>query len=192
MSTSFAIHRPPRGAWLDRLVHPIPVGALIVLLLNDHVLKATYPSWLTGKLSDVAVLVLLPFLVLAAADLVALRFRHLPAPGSAALLASVVIAAAVFTLIEVVPIGADAYRWGLGLAQWPIRAMVAATQGAPLPDLLPVRLTSDVTDLLTLPAAGLILWLRWAVPRAGRTSSGRSPWRPRRGRRAPSPQFPRF
>jgi hypothetical protein len=37
--------------------------AVGVLLFNDHVLKAAYPSWLTGKLSDFAGLFFFPFLL---------------------------------------------------------------------------------------------------------------------------------
>lgn len=40
--------------------------AIAVLLANDHLLKARYPSWLTGKLSDFAGLYFAPFLVLVA------------------------------------------------------------------------------------------------------------------------------
>ena len=47
-------------AWLG---HPVTVLALVVLVLNDHVLKAAQPGWLTGKLSDVVGLVLAPPLV---------------------------------------------------------------------------------------------------------------------------------
>src|SRR5262245_40893240 len=40
------------------------IVAVGVLLLNDHVLKAAVPSWLTGKLSDFAGLYFAPYLVL--------------------------------------------------------------------------------------------------------------------------------
>ena len=37
------------------LIHPVTVGALVVLLLNDLVFKSVWPgSWVTGKLSDLA------------------------------------------------------------------------------------------------------------------------------------------
>jgi hypothetical protein len=43
------------GKWRPEiLLSPLFVGALLVLLVNDHVLKHYYPSWLTGKLSDFA------------------------------------------------------------------------------------------------------------------------------------------
>lgn len=46
----------PSGAptRLRRLGHPVVLGAIVVLALNDHVLKARFPGWWTGKLSDVA------------------------------------------------------------------------------------------------------------------------------------------
>lgn len=148
---------PCGGARIDGLVHPVPLAALGLLLLNDHVLKATHPGWLSGKLSDVAVLVLLPFVALALTDLAALAVPRLPAPGERAVLAAVIGSAALFTAIEVTPLGAEAYRWGLGVAQWPVHAAAASFDGLALPDLRPVMLTADTSDLLTLPAAATIL-----------------------------------
>ncbi len=45
------------------LVHPLSLTAIAVLVLNDHALKATHPSWWTGKLSDFAGLFFFPFLI---------------------------------------------------------------------------------------------------------------------------------
>jgi hypothetical protein len=152
-----------RGEMLERLLHPVALAALGLLLVNDHLLKATNPGWLTGKLSDVAVMALLPFVIIAVLDLAGMALARGPAPGRRALLWSVGASVALFTLIEVTTFGADAYRWGLAVAQWPIRALDAAIKAGTVPDLVPVRLTSDVSDLLTLPAAGIILLLsrRW-------------------------------
>lgn len=36
------------------LLHPFFIACLLLLLLNDFILKATFHNWLTGKLSDVA------------------------------------------------------------------------------------------------------------------------------------------
>ena len=44
------------------LLHPVFVGGLLLLLLNDHYLKAAYGNWWTGKLSDLAGVVFLPLL----------------------------------------------------------------------------------------------------------------------------------
>ncbi|GLY95667.1 hypothetical protein [Actinoplanes sp. NBRC 103695] len=45
------------GAWLG---HPATLIALLVLVVNDHVLKSLWPGPVTGKLSDAAGLVLAP------------------------------------------------------------------------------------------------------------------------------------
>jgi len=45
------------------LLNPIFLACLITLLLNDHYLKYTFPSWLTGKLSDVTGIIILPLLI---------------------------------------------------------------------------------------------------------------------------------
>src|SRR5690606_18791254 len=54
---------------------PVTVASVIVLLLNDHVLKQAWPGFVTGKLSDVAGLVVAPplaaLLLLRRADLAA-------------------------------------------------------------------------------------------------------------------------
>lgn len=145
------------GAALDRLVAPVPLAALALLVVNDHVLKANYPGWLSGKLSDVAVLVLIPFLLVAAADLFAMAVSGLAPPGRRALVASVLGAAALFTAIELVPVVGDAYRWTLGAAQWVPRALASAIATEPLPIIRLVQLTHDPSDLLTLPFAAVIL-----------------------------------
>jgi hypothetical protein len=44
----------PKPLSLSAIYHPAFVVCLIVLVINDHVLKAAIPSWLTGKLSDFA------------------------------------------------------------------------------------------------------------------------------------------
>jgi hypothetical protein len=50
------------------LLHPLPLAAIAVTALNDHLLKASglFPGWLTGKLSDVAGLFFFPIAVVAA------------------------------------------------------------------------------------------------------------------------------
>ncbi|MBX6387020.1 MAG: hypothetical protein IRZ07_29260, partial [Microbispora sp.] len=52
------------AAWLG---HPATLTAIAVLLVNDHLLKHLWPGVVTGKLSDVAgMLVAPPLLALAA------------------------------------------------------------------------------------------------------------------------------
>jgi hypothetical protein len=142
---------------LDSLVHPMPLATLAVLLVNDHVLKPTYPSLLTGKLSGAAVLVLLPFVLLAAWDLVRLVRPGLPAVGPRLVVSSVVVTMVSYVAIEVVPFASDLYRMGLGLAQWPFRALLAMAGSAPVPAVAPVQLWSDPSDLLIVPVSLVVL-----------------------------------
>jgi len=151
---------PASAPSLDALVHPVPLAALALLLVNDHVLKASHPGWLSGKLSDVAGLVLLPFVLLAAWDLVRLVWLHLPAAGPRGALLCMIGVMVAFTAIKVVPLGSELYQVGLGGAQWPFRALAALVASEPVPGLAPVELTSDLSDLLTLPAALVVLALR--------------------------------
>jgi len=65
--------RPPG----DVLVRPIALAALALLILNDHVLKSAFPGPLTGKLSDVAGLMLFPIVLVAGWELGA---RLIPNP----------------------------------------------------------------------------------------------------------------
>ena len=47
------------------LTHPVTIAALLTLLLNDHVFKALWPGWFTGKLSDLTwVIFALPLLAM--------------------------------------------------------------------------------------------------------------------------------
>lgn len=56
----------PAGEFL----HPAPLAAVALLVLNDHALKGAglFPAWLTGKLSDFAGLLFFPLLCTACAD----------------------------------------------------------------------------------------------------------------------------
>jgi hypothetical protein len=58
------------------LTHPCTLSAIVLLLLNDHVLKAVAPSPLTGKLSDFAGLVFFPMLGVVVLGFVLRLERH--------------------------------------------------------------------------------------------------------------------
>ena len=42
------------------LTHPIALAAIVVLIVNDHVLKSAWPGVVTGKLSDIAGMIVFP------------------------------------------------------------------------------------------------------------------------------------
>ncbi|MBN2176041.1 MAG: hypothetical protein JW722_00090 [Demequinaceae bacterium] len=123
-----------RGA-LAWLAHPVCVAGLVILLLNDHVLKAEFGSWWTGKLSDVAGLVFAPALVAVVVAALAPRLR--PGVVAAASLATVGL---LFTLVKATAIGATTAS-----AVW------TAVAG-------PSVVRQDATDLLALPVLVLAWW----------------------------------
>jgi hypothetical protein len=43
------------------LCHPLSLGAILLLLVNDHLLRRVWPSWFTGKIGDIAWLFFVPF-----------------------------------------------------------------------------------------------------------------------------------
>ncbi len=127
---------------LRRLAHPATVAALGLLLVNDHLLRLLWPSWLTGKLGDVAWLFVAP---LALAVVVSALAGRLPLSRGAR--ASLVLGAAwgsvgaVFVLAKTVP---AAHAW----------VVVAASRIFGFP----VGWRLDPTDLLALPALILSGW----------------------------------
>jgi hypothetical protein len=110
---------------LRALAHPGSVLALVVLVLNDHLLKQAWPGWVTGKLSDVAGLVVFPLLL--AVPLTALRVRR-------SLPVALVVAGGGFVFCKTSAWGA---AWTSSL--WSLFGT-------------PTMMRADVTDLLTLPA----------------------------------------
>jgi hypothetical protein len=86
------LHRP------DWLGHPALLLGVVVLVLNDHVLKARYPGWWTGKLSDFAGLAVVGIVLAAIAG----RARGL------------LLAALAFTALKLLPGVAEAAAPWLG------------------------------------------------------------------------------
>jgi hypothetical protein len=134
------------------------LSALLLLVVNDHVLKRACPSALTGKLSDVAVVVVLPLFLHGIVELFHSQLLRRPLgvrAGNRWLATCITVSLLVFGLPEVWPLAEDAYRYGLGAAQWPFKAVWRWVQSEALPPLRPVRATADLTDLLTMPTAWL-------------------------------------
>ncbi|WP_244224391.1 hypothetical protein [Corallococcus sicarius] len=143
------------------LLHPVVLGAVALLILNDHVFKARWPSWWTGKLSDVAGLTMFPVLLQAlweqAASLRARAFR----PSRAVIVVAVLLTGLCFGATKVSVEAGNMWRWALGGVQWPFRVLGAWVAGGRLPSVAPTQHTVDVTDLFTLPALLIALWLGW-------------------------------
>jgi len=146
------------------LLHPIMLASLLVLALNDHVLKRVCPGVLTGKLSDFAVVVVLPLTLQGVVELTAEHCWRRPLSERASnrwLVACLTLSLLVFALPELWKPAEDVYRYGLAALQRPFRAAWAYFCGRPLRAFRPVRATADVTDLLAMPMAWLALRVAW-------------------------------
>jgi hypothetical protein len=134
------------------LTHPITLAAIVLLVLNDHVLKAAAPGFVTGKLSDVAGMIFFPVMLAAALEWLGARSKHL-------MLGTAIATGVGFAAIKTIDVAADAYRVGLGALQWPFRVIKAFVVDQPVPALAEVRLTMDATDLIAVPAVMVAVWL---------------------------------
>lgn len=122
------------------LSHPLSIAALLILLLNDHWLKKVAPSWITGKLSDVAGLVFVPFMLLVVLAFV-LPARYRKHERALAWLALFMVGGA-FALIKTIPAARDvAVQIFESVFGWSIIIRI------------------DPSDLLALPA----LWVAWRI-----------------------------
>lgn len=142
----------------DGLLHPIPVAAILALMLNDHWWKHEWPGWWTGKLSDLAGLIFFPLLLQAAYEWAG-SWRGRWAPSRRVLLVSCLSTALAFTLVKLSPPAAEAYRWTWGAMHWPVQALLALAGRHPLPALSQVSLAEDPSDLLALPAVAVAFWV---------------------------------
>ena len=114
------------------LVHPMFLFSLFILLVNDHILKAVYPSVVTGKLSDFSGLFVF------AVFLAAIGNRYLVSRRSLILLhISIGVAFAIF---KVAPIET-------------LQDTIIFKTGLPLPGR-----TKDATDLMALSVLPLSYW----------------------------------
>ena len=139
------------------LRHPVILAALALWLVNDHVLKGRGPGWLTGKLSDVACLVVVPALFVGVVEFWQLCGGRSFVPRCELLIGAFVATGLAMATINIFDPAAWAYRNGLGALQWPLRQLVALPRGELAP-WRPVRLWMDPTDLWTLPALA-VPWL---------------------------------
>lgn len=123
------------------LTHPLSLLAMVLLTLNDHVWKWAHPSWLTGKLSDIAGLLFFPFLL--AVFLHITIFAWWKVSQRIWWLTSISLTALVFTSVQLSASAAQS----LGV-------VFGALSG------LPSQFTPDPTDLLTLPIL-IVTWWVW-------------------------------
>lgn len=141
------------------VTHPVVLAAIVLLALNDHLLKRAYPGVVTGKLSDAAGLCFFPVFLEALFELVASRWRPPFEPRWTHAVGSVLLTLIGFALAKSTELGADAYRVALGVLQWPFGALRAVLAGREVPGLWRVAFTRDPSDLWVLPCVLVPLWL---------------------------------
>jgi len=141
MLTMGSTSRPSSGFRnsLVCLQHPASWAAILLLLLNDHVLKQFTPSWITGKLSDFAGLFFFPYLITAVASIFLDRIR----------VSRRIIGLVTFGFVG---IGFSLLKISPFVNQWfsQVASQVLAT---------PVHYALDPTDTLAL----LTLWPSWLL-----------------------------
>lgn len=138
----------------DFLLNPWVPASIVVLVLNDHVLKAEFGGVLTGKLSDVAGVFLLPFLMLALYEGALRPFTRRWQASTVVMTIAVAITGVGFAAVKSIdPVG-DAYAWMVGLLR-----KIVTFSAEPVTPILVYR---DLTDLLVLPIliGTVLVWRR--------------------------------
>ena len=143
-------HFPGEG-----LLHPISLVSIALLVVNDHVLKWSYPGLLSGKLSDLTGLIFFPLLLQALYELLQLIWRGSFTPSQRVLWVFAGLTALVFTLVKLTTLGGELYTRALYLLQWPFLSLA---RGYSMPFLGRVMLTQDATDLIALPCVLVAVW----------------------------------
>ncbi len=130
---------------MKTLLHPVALASLALLVINDHVLKAHWPGFVTGKLSDIAGMIIAPLFLYALVP----RLR---------VWTCVAVVALAFALTKTWEPATHAYEWAFGAMRAPIRWLVSACLGRPVWSER-IVLVRDPTDLVALPFGGVAGWI---------------------------------
>lgn len=136
----------PRAVAGDGLLNVFALGAVVVLIINDHFLKAAWPGVVTGKVSDFAGLLFFPLFLQAAVEVISSLLGRWRAPRARVLLVAVALTGFVFTSIKTLPMANEAAARTLGLAQFLVGQLTAP---ASVPHAVSIAL--DPRDLIALP-----------------------------------------
>ncbi len=126
---------------------PLPLTAVALLAINDHLLKSICPGWVTGKLSDISLCFFLPLFVSAVLGLVD------TAHAQWRLRIGCILTAFVFAALELSP---TAVAWYCAVVPR-FASAVGAVPGC--------SVTRDLSDLACL--ASLPLAYRYGLSRCG-------------------------
>jgi len=142
----------------DAMLHPVALASLAALVFNDHYLKLHAPGALSGKLSDVAILVVGPLLLQGLAEVAAARGGRAWRPSRRVFLSAAAVTCAAYALEKTVPAATEAYRLAWGALRWPLDGLAAWARGARWPSYARAAAVTDPSDLLALPAVAGAWW----------------------------------
>lgn len=131
----------------DLLLRPVAVVAVLVLIVNDHLLKHRWPGLLSGKLSDIAGLVFLPILIISVCEVARATARRTWPMGQRGIVAVTVTVAIGFAATKLSPAVGAAYGDVLGWLRWPLAGHWSQ-----------VGISRDPTDVLCTPAV-IVAWI---------------------------------
>jgi hypothetical protein len=148
----------------ELLLHPVSIVAGALLVINDQILKSEWPGAVTGKLSDIAGLILFPLLLVSLAECFRFLLRRRILVESDELLWPLICGLG-FILVKCTALGNSAYARSVGSIRWPVHAVVAEFHHDALPSIQPILVARDYTDLTVLG----VLVLPYILTRARRT-----------------------
>ena len=144
------------------VLHWVFLSSLVVLVLNDHLFKDITPGAVTGKLSDVAGLVMFPILAVSTLELICGRQASQKTVWGIAVGTVVVFAA-----MQFMPLATHGYETIAGWIQW----LLSGTSGVPTP----VRHVPDPWDTVAIPGVLVAPYLhsrRSRLAQLSRSGSG--------------------
>src|SRR3954451_24235562 len=100
-------------------LHTLPAPATVLLLLNEHYLKGRIGGAATGKLSDVAGLLMAPLAAVTVTELVLAARRRPWVTTSRRLVVTVLLVGVAFTAVKLNGSAGAVYGDALGLVRWP-------------------------------------------------------------------------
>ena len=139
------------------MLHPVVLLFLGLWLVNDHLLKRLMPGALSGKLSDVACLIVVPVMALTVVELFTSEENH--RRRVVCLILAGAFAAGAMVSINIWTPAARLYEHSMGVLQWPLQVVGNLIHGQAPRAPVAVRLTMDASDAWTAPCAFLPLTL---------------------------------
>lgn len=143
----------------DFLLHPIALGSIAVLVVNDWYIKQHWPGPFAGKLSDVAGLIFFPLLLVALAELGALLVRRPWQATRSTFVAVAVIVAVVFASTKAIEPVRNADEVILGWLWWLPGAAYRLASGQAAGSPGRHQVTADLSDLLAVPCVLVAIWI---------------------------------